>query len=273
MEAMLDGTSPNLGHTWVVGHKSRHQLTIKCSTCGLYVEQTEPVKVFDKKASHHCLFQGPPFPLQAHGSHRIVNGGRAWLCTKCGLKQWVNQDTLSGALGKECRQRYQGKDPWVKGIIQQEAPKASFFQPRAASSIFPKAQAVAPAQPRRTGVDTSSPVTAHNKTLTSDGDAGDEVGALSAGGVVGPSQSTSGKAEPKTQGVTPKAKNQPPQRSIAGAPNQAQTGPVSPGRRQEAPLVAEPCLESVPKAKPKPKAPGRARPQSVDPKQTRLMFK
>ena len=101
MEAMLAGTSPNLGHTWVVGHKSRDQLTIKCSTCGLYVEQTEPVKVFDKKANHHCLFQGPPFPLPAHDSHRIVNGGRAWLCTKCGLKQWVNQDNLSGALSKE----------------------------------------------------------------------------------------------------------------------------------------------------------------------------
>ena len=130
MEAMLEGASPNLGHTWVVGHRSRDQLTIKCSTCGLYVEQTEPVQVFDKKASHHCLFQGPPFPLRAHGSHRIVNGGRAWLCTKCGLKQWVNQDKLSGALSKECRQRYQGKDPWVKEVIQKAVPKTSFFQQR-----------------------------------------------------------------------------------------------------------------------------------------------
>ena len=313
MEAMLDGASPNLGHTWVVGHKSRDQLTIKCSTCGLYVEQTEPVKVFDKKANHHCLFQGPPFPLPAHGSHRIVNGGRAWPCTKCGLKQWVNQDTLSGALSKECRQRYQGKDPWVKGIIQKEAPKTSFFQPRVASSVFPKPQAVAPAQPRSSGVDTSthpeilqciqkfapskagffkvsqqgpkpasqaketitqgSPATEHDKTLTSDGDAGDEVSAGSAGGGVVPNQSTSDKAEPKTKGDKPKAKNQPPQRSLALAPNQAQTGPVSPGRRPVTPLVDVPCLESVPKAKPKPKAPGRARPQSVDPKQTRLIFK
>ena len=46
MEAMLEGAGPNLEHTWVVGHKSRDQLTIKCSTCGLYVEQTEPVQVF-----------------------------------------------------------------------------------------------------------------------------------------------------------------------------------------------------------------------------------
>ncbi|CAE7419135.1 unnamed protein product, partial [Symbiodinium sp. CCMP2456] len=47
MEAMLEGASPALGHTWVVGHQSIHQLTIKCSTCGLYVEQTEPVTTFD----------------------------------------------------------------------------------------------------------------------------------------------------------------------------------------------------------------------------------
>ena len=155
MEAMLAGTSPNLGHTWVVGHKSRDQLTIKCSTCGLYVEQTEPVKVFDKKANHHCLFQGPPFPLPAHGSHRIVNGGKAWLCTKCGLKQWVNQDNLSGALSKECRQRYQGKDPWVKGIIQQEAPKKSFFQPRVSSAGLTHPQAQTKPQSEGSGVGTS----------------------------------------------------------------------------------------------------------------------
>ena len=280
MEAMLDGAGPNLGHTWVVGHKSRDQLTIKCSTCGLYVEQTEPVKVFDKKAHHHCLFQGPPFPLPAHGSHRIVNGGRAWLCTKCGLKQWVNQDTLSGALSKECRQRYQGKDPWVKGIIQKEAPKTSFFQPRVASSVSPTPQAIAPAQPRSSGVSQTTEIitqgghaTEHDNTWTSDGDAGDEGGAGYAGGGVVPNQRTSDKAVPKTKGDKPKAKNQPPQRSLALAPNRAQTGPVSQSSGHADPQDGVPCIESVPKAKPRPKTPGRARPQSVDPKQTRLKFK
>ena len=240
MEAMLEGASPNLGHTWVVGHRSRDQLTIKCSTCGLYVEQTEPVQVFDKKASHHCLFQGPPFPLPAHGSHKIVNGGRAWLCTKCGLKQWVNQDTLSGALSKECRQRCQGKDPWVKGIIQKAVPKTSFFQPRGAPSVSPEHQALAPAQPRSSGVLQAAASSTqgrhageHEHTLASDGDAGDDVGEGLAGGGVVPNQRTSDKAEPKTKGDK----------------------------------------QPVAKAKPKPKAPGRARPQSADPKQSRLTFK
>ena len=240
MEAMLVGASPNLGHTWVVGHRSRDQLTIKCSTCGLYVEQTEPVQVFDKKASHHCLFQGPPFPLPAHGSHRIVNGGRAWLCTKCGLKQWVNQEKLSGALSKECRQRYQGKDPWVKEVIQKAVPKTSFFQPRSAPSVSPVPQASAPAQSGSSGVRQEAEssnqgrhAVVHGSTLTSNGDAGDDVGEDVAGGGVVPNQSTSDQANPK-----PKTGKQP-----------------------------------VPKAKPKPKAPGRARPKGAEPQQTKLSFK
>ena len=237
---MLEGASPNLGHTWVVGHRSRDQLTIKCGTCGLYVEQTEPVQVFDKKASHHCLFQGPPFPLRAHGSHRIVNGGRAWLCTKCGLKQWVNQDKLSGALSKECRQRYQGKDPWVKEVIQKAVPKTSFFQQRGTPVVPPEPQARAPAHSgssRVSQVAESSnqgrQAVVHGHTFTSDGDAGDEVGEDVTGGGVVPNQRTSNKATPK-----PKGGKQP-----------------------------------VPKAKPKPKAPGRPRPQGTEPQQTRLSFK
>ena len=240
MEAMLEGASPNVGHTWVVGHRSRDQLTIKCSTCGLYVEQTEPVQVFDKKASHHCMFQGPPFPMPAHKSHRMVNGGRAWLCTKCGLKQWVNQETLSGALSKECRQRYQGKDPWVKDIIQKAVPKTSFFQPRVASSAPTYPQACAPAPSDSSGVrqeaeysDPCRPAVVHVSTTTSSADAGDDVDEDVAGERVVPNQCTSDKANSKPKG----------------------------GKQQ------------VPKAKPKPKTPGRARPKGAEPQQTKLSFK
>ena len=73
----------------------------------------------------------------------------------------------------------------------------------------------------------------HGDTLTSDGDAGDEVGEDVAGGGVVPNQRTSDKPPPNTKG----------------------------GK------------QPVPKAKPKPKAPGRARPQSADPQQTKLTFK
>ncbi|CAE7354216.1 unnamed protein product [Symbiodinium sp. CCMP2456] len=68
MEAMLGGASPALGHTWVVGHQSRDQLTIKCSTCGLYVQQTESITTFDREVNHHCLFQGLSFAMAAHGA-------------------------------------------------------------------------------------------------------------------------------------------------------------------------------------------------------------
>ncbi|CAE7866639.1 unnamed protein product, partial [Symbiodinium microadriaticum] len=57
----------------------------------------------------------------------------------------------------------------------------------------------------------------------------------------------------KPRATNPQPKTSPPQRSLELAPNQAQTGPVSPGRRPVTFLVDVPCLESVPKAKPKPK--------------------
>ena len=43
----------------------------------------------------------------------------------------------------------------MKGIIQKEAPKTSFFQPRVASSVFPQPQAQAKARSESSGVGTS----------------------------------------------------------------------------------------------------------------------
>ena len=128
----------------------------------------------------------------------------------------------------------------MKEVIQKAVPKTSFFQPRGAPLVPPEPQARAPAHFGSSGVlqaaessNQGRHAVVHGNTLTSDGDAGDEVGETVAGDGVVPNQRTSDKATPKTKG----------------------------GK------------QPVPKAKPKPKTPGKTRPQSADPQQTRLTFK
>ena len=148
-----------------------------------------------------------------HAPHKMVNAGKMWLCCRCGVRQWIGRGELFPSLAKQCRQVYLGIDPEILQCIQKFAPsKAGFFK---VSQQGPK-----PASQAKETITQGSPATEHGKTLTSDGDAGAEVGAGSADGGVVPNQSTSDKAEPKTKGDKPKAKNQPPQRSLALAPNQ-----------------------------------------------------
>ena len=151
---------------------------------------------------------------------------------------------------------------------------ASKNSPRRRQGFFKVSQQGSkPASQANEKITQESPATEQGKNLTSDGDAGDEAGGFSTGDGVVPNQNTSDKAVPKTKGDKPKAKTQPPQRTLVLAPSQAQTGPGSQSSRPVDPPGDVPGIKSVPKAKPKPKAPGRARPQSVDPKQTRLTFK
>ena len=128
----------------------------------------------------------------------------------------------------------------MKEILQKAVPKTSFFQPRGVPVVplAPKGYAGAHSSDSRAGqaIESSSQgrqVLVHGNTVTSDGDAGDEVDDVVAGGKVVPNQRTSNTATPKTKG----------------------------GK------------QLMPKAKPKPKPPGRPRPQGVDPQQTKLSFK
>ena len=86
LEALLTGTGPDTGHTWVEGHRSRDNLCIKCSTCGFFVEQVDSRVSFDKCAT-----------LASGGNHRLPKWGSThltkWLMVaKCGYAADVAYD-------------------------------------------------------------------------------------------------------------------------------------------------------------------------------------
>ena len=128
LEALLTGTGPDTGHTWVEGHRSRDNLCIKCSTCGFFVEQVDCRVSFDKKVRHTCEWREPSAPhMGEHPSHQMVNGGKMWLCCRCGLRQWVGMAQLASGLAKQCKQIYTGKDQWIVRCIKKSAPKKEGF--------------------------------------------------------------------------------------------------------------------------------------------------
>ena len=128
LEALLAGTGPDTGHTWVEGHRSRDNLCIRCSTCGFFVEQVDSKVSFDKKVRHTCEWREPSAPqMGEHPSHQMINGGRMWLCRRCGLRQWVGMVQLASGLAKQCKQIYTGKDQWIVGCIKKSAPKKEGF--------------------------------------------------------------------------------------------------------------------------------------------------
>ena len=128
LEALLTGTGPDTGHTWVEGHRSRDNLCITCSTCGFFVEQVDSRVSFDKKVRHTCEWREPSAPqMGEHPSHQMVNGGRMWLCRRCGLRQWVDMAQLASGLAKQCKQIYTGKDQWIVRCIKKSAPKKEGF--------------------------------------------------------------------------------------------------------------------------------------------------
>ena len=146
LEALLDGTGPDTGHTWVEGHRSRDNLCVRCSTCGFFVEQVDSKVSFAKKVRHTCEWREPSAPLMGeHKSHQMVNGGKMWLCCRCGLRQWVGMEQLASGLAKQCKQVYTGKDQWIVACIKKFAPKKEgFFQSQGFFRKDPKKEALGP---------------------------------------------------------------------------------------------------------------------------------
>ena len=195
----------------------------------------------------------------------MVNAGRMWLCCRCGVRQWISRSELFPSLAKQCRQVYLGTDPDILQCIQKFAPsKAGFFKP---SQPIPK-----PAPQTNEAAKQASHAEKRGRILTSDGDDDDEAGVPAAGGGVVSNKGTSANTKSGTKGGEPRASSQPQKTSNTQGPCQAQSNSGPSDLRPKASPTSEPCLVPVPKAKPKPKAPGRTRPQSEDPKQTRLRF-
>ena len=146
LEALLAGTGPDTGHTWVEGHRSRDNLCVKCSTCGFYVEQVDSKVSFAKKVRHTCEWREPSAPqMGERTSHQMVNGGKMWLCCRCCLRQWVGMAQLASGLAKQCKQVYTGKDQWIVRCIKKSAPKKEgFFQSQGLLRKDPRKEALGP---------------------------------------------------------------------------------------------------------------------------------
>ena len=65
-------------------------MTIKCSLCGLYAKQINPLPILKQKLEQPCKdFQEKP-SFEVHVSHEMWNLGHAWVCLKCGFLQKVS---------------------------------------------------------------------------------------------------------------------------------------------------------------------------------------
>ena len=104
MLACIEASVDTLGHKWVKGADSGNNLTMKCESCGLYVQQVCSLSAFNRLMRHHCVNGQGTLPSEwgVHQSHCMVNMGVQWTCTRCGRLQRPHLETASGALKKPC---------------------------------------------------------------------------------------------------------------------------------------------------------------------------
>ncbi|CAE7368406.1 unnamed protein product [Symbiodinium natans] len=148
LENLIAGKQ-QLGHAWVEGSRKPSNLTAKCSKCGLYIQQTDPIHAFSVKSSHPCLgVPADPPPWGPHPDHVWVNLGVSWVCSKCDRMVKVGARKIPSWIGQPCK-------PNVSKAATASSKKAkevtdtgvrsvkSFFQPTAsqephARNVLPK---------------------------------------------------------------------------------------------------------------------------------------
>ncbi|CAE7360222.1 unnamed protein product, partial [Symbiodinium sp. CCMP2592] len=92
-----------LGHQWVKGAEGPTNLTMKCTKCGLYVQQIADPASFDRLMTHHCIGGGEILSEWGiHATHSMVNMGVQWSCSKCGRLQRPQSAVGAKQLQKPC---------------------------------------------------------------------------------------------------------------------------------------------------------------------------
>ena len=78
------GTTAN-GHSWEIKSQRPTNLTATCTKCGLWIQQVDPVTLFQQVLAQPCMgFEGtPPQHLVTHPSHQLVSIGKGWQCKVC----------------------------------------------------------------------------------------------------------------------------------------------------------------------------------------------
>ena len=101
--AATESINPNTGHKWVVTAKAKN-LCIKCETCTLFVQQTDPVPLVEFVLQHPCRHR-PAVPnesAQIDPSHTVCNLGHLWSCSRCKACYSVRAPA-KGRLAKKCK--------------------------------------------------------------------------------------------------------------------------------------------------------------------------
>ena len=148
LEDLIAGKQ-QLGHAWVEGSRKASNLTAKCSKCGLYIQQTDPIQVFSLKSSHPCPgVQADPPPWGPRPDHVWVNLGVSWVCSKCdrmvkvGVRKtpsWICQPCKPNGSKVATASSKKAKEVTDTGVRSVK----SFFQPTAsqephARNLLPK---------------------------------------------------------------------------------------------------------------------------------------
>ena len=91
------------GHRWVQGSSCANNITMKCSVCGLYVQQTHKPEVISRLLQQPCKDLGDIFEdWNIHTTHTMQNLGRVWACRRCGKQQCPGKSDTVPGLVKEC---------------------------------------------------------------------------------------------------------------------------------------------------------------------------
>ena len=90
------------GHSWQECHRSRDNLTAKCTKCGLYIQQTDKPSSFEAKINQPCWSQPCEVPEGLfHKSHKMKNAGVSWVCLACQCSQNIG-GVMPQTLQKQC---------------------------------------------------------------------------------------------------------------------------------------------------------------------------
>ena len=106
LDLKLQG-DPELGHHWEQSSKKvNNNLTITCKLCGLYIQQVEGLEKFNRLYNVPCSSfpdAQPTFWQDIHSSHRFVNQGYRWVCSKCGTALLPGMASPPKSLTQACK--------------------------------------------------------------------------------------------------------------------------------------------------------------------------
>ena len=148
LEALLRGEQ-NKEHSWVQGSAGATNMTIQCSKCGLFMQQTDAYRLFEVKLNQGCIgtVVAPP-GVVVHSSHNVLNLGKEWTCTKCGrtarmavkAAAWLS-DVCAGRItthGKDARARRAKVEAAIKLCNQDPLAQQREKRPKLVQGVVPK---------------------------------------------------------------------------------------------------------------------------------------